>query len=139
MPYSIGIDLGTTYSCVGVVKNGSVEIISNEQGHKTTPSCVAFNDNERLVGDGAKNQSSLNPENTIYDAKRLIGKKFLDFTVQSDIKLCPYKVIDLDGKPVISVTYKDELKIFTPEEISAMILVKMKEIAETFLQENYNK
>ena len=135
MPYSIGIDLGTTYSCVGVVKNGSVEIISNEQGHKTTPSCVAFNDNERLVGDGAKNQSSLNPENTIYDAKRLIGKKFLDFTVQSDIKLCPYKVIDLDGKPVISVTYKDELKIFTPEEISAMILVKMKEIAETFLQE----
>ena len=135
MPYSIGIDLGTTYSCVGVVKNGNVEIISNEQGHKTTPSYVAFNDNERLVGDGAKNQSSLNPENTIYDAKRLIGKKFLDSTVQSDIKLCPYKVIDLDGKPVISVTYKDEVKIFTPEEISAMILVKMKEIAETFLQE----
>nr|CAG8436925.1 11722_t:CDS:2 [Entrophospora candida]CAG8440490.1 11063_t:CDS:2 [Entrophospora candida] len=129
----IGIDLGTTYSCVGVHLNGRVEILANDQGHRITPSFVAFTDDERLVGDAAKNQAANNPENTIFDVKRLIGRRFLDKDVQNDLKHFPFKVIDKDGKPVISVKVKGEDKLFTPEEISAMILGKMKEIAESYL------
>ncbi|CAJ0629565.1 6947_t:CDS:2 [Entrophospora sp. SA101] len=129
----IGIDLGTTYSCVGVHLNGRVEILANDQGHRITPSFVAFTDDERLVGDAAKNQAANNPENTIFDVKRLIGRRFSDKDVQNDLKHFPFKVIDKDGKPVISVKVKGEDKLFTPEEISAMILGKMKEIAESYL------
>ncbi|RIA88208.1 heat shock protein 70 family [Glomus cerebriforme] len=129
----IGIDLGTTYSCVGVHVNGRVEILANDQGNRITPSYVAFTDEERLVGDAAKNQYSNNPRNTIFDAKRLIGRRFSDKEVQQDIKHFPFKVIDKDGKPVIQVTVKGEERIFTPEEISAMVLGKMKEIAESYL------
>jgi L1 cell adhesion molecule like protein len=130
---AIGIDLGTTYSCVGILKNGTVEIIANDQGDRTTPSVVAFNNSERLIGAAAKNQSSANPENTIFDAKRFIGRKFDEDKVQSDIKNLPFKVINKDGLPLFQVKYKNELKEFTPEEISSMILVKMKEIAQAFL------
>ncbi|PKK74043.1 heat shock protein 70 [Rhizophagus irregularis] len=129
----IGIDLGTTYSCVGVYVNGRVEILTNDQGNRITPSYVAFTDDERLIGDAAKNQYSNNPQNTIFDSKRLIGRRFSDKEVQQDIKHFPFKVIDKDGKPVIQVTVKGEERIFTPEEISAMILGKMKEIAESYL------
>jgi len=131
---AIGIDLGTTYSCVGVFKNDQVEIIANDQGNRTTPSYVAFTDTERLLGDAAKNQSARNPENTVFDAKRLIGRKFQDSTVQSDMKLWPFKVINGAGdKPMIEVTSQGETKKFHPEEISSMILTKMKETAESFL------
>ena len=134
MSTCIGIDLGTTYSCVGIWQNNNVEIIANDQGNRTTPSYVAFNDNERLVGNAAKSQSSQNPTNTIFDAKRFIGRNFLDSTVQSDIKRLPYDVIkNKDGKPEIKVMYKREERIFQPEEISSMVLVKMKEIAESFI------
>ena len=129
----IGIDLGTTYSCVGVYKNGRVEVIANDQGNRVTPSYVAFADAERLIGDAAKNQASLNPENTVYDAKRLIGRRFTDATVQHDMKLWPFSVINKDGKPNIQALVSGEKKTFAPEEISAMVLVKMKEVAETFL------
>ncbi len=129
----IGIDLGTTYSCVGVYKNGRVEVIANDQGNRVTPSYVAFADAERLIGDAAKNQASLNPENTVYDAKRLIGRRFTDATVQHDMKLWPFAVINKDGKPYVQALVSGEKKTFAPEEISAMILVKMKEVAETFL------
>ncbi|GLJ52466.1 hypothetical protein SUGI_1116070 [Cryptomeria japonica] len=130
----IGIDLGTTYSCVGVYKNGHVEIIANDQGNRITPSWVAFTDSERLIGEAAKNQAALNPERTIFDVKRLIGRKYEDKEVQRDIKLLPYKIINKDGKPYIQVKIKDgEIKVFSPEEISAMILTKMKETAESFL------
>ncbi|CAG8509045.1 3834_t:CDS:2 [Ambispora leptoticha] len=129
----IGIDLGTTYSCVGVHVNGRVEILANDQGNRITPSYVAFTDEERLVGDAAKNQAPSNPENTIFDAKRLIGRRFNDKDVQNDIKHFPFKVINKDDKPVIQVKVKGEEKIFTPEEISAMVLGKMKEIAESYL------
>ena len=129
----IGIDLGTTYSCVGVYKNGRVEVIANDQGNRVTPSYVAFADAERLIGDAAKNQASLNPENTVYDAKRLIGRRFTDATVQHDMKLWPFAVINKDGKPNIQALVSGEKKTFAPEEISAMVLVKMKEVAETFL------
>lgn len=132
---AIGIDLGTTYSCVGVWKNDQVEIIANDQGLRTTPSYVAFTDTERLVGAAAKNQANMNPENTIFDAKRLIGRSFNEPTTQHDIKLFPYKVIEKDGKPIIQACYKGELKEFRPEEISSMVLVKMKEIAEDYLGE----
>ena len=132
---AIGIDLGTTYSCVGWWKDNRCEIIANDQGNRTTPSYVAFTDTERLIGDGAKNQAAMNPENTIYDAKRLIGRKFDDRTVQSDIKSFPFKVTDKDSKPVINVNYKNEEKVFQPEEISSMILTKMKEIAESYIGE----
>ncbi|CAD7933868.1 unnamed protein product [Amoebophrya sp. A120] len=132
--YAVGIDLGTTYSCVGVMKNDTVEIIANDQGNRTTPSYVAFTDTERLIGDAAKNQSARNPENTVFDAKRLIGRKFNDPVVQSDIKLWPFKVIAGSGeKPMIEVTYQAEQKKFHPEEISSMILTKMKETAEQYL------
>ena len=130
---AIGIDLGTTYSCVGVWKNDRVEIISNDQGNRTTPSYVAFNDQERLIGNSAKNQASMNPKNTLYDAKRMIGKKFNDHTVQEDMKLWPFAVKSIDDKPTFEVEYMNEKKTFHPEEISAMILTKMKEIAESFL------
>ncbi|KAG0203630.1 ATPase with role in protein import into the ER [Mortierella sp. NVP41] len=129
----IGIDLGTTYSCVGVYKNGRVEIIANDQGHRITPSYVAFTEDERLVGDAAKNQYAANPTNTIFDAKRLIGRRFDDKDVQADIKHFPFKVKSKSGAPVITVDVKGEEKTFTPEEISAMILGKMKEIAEAYL------
>ncbi|KAI0981104.1 hypothetical protein GJ496_006540 [Pomphorhynchus laevis] len=130
---AIGIDLGTTYSCVGVFQHGKVEIIANDQGNRTTPSYVAFNDSERLIGDAAKNQVAMNPTNTVFDAKRLIGRKFDDPTVQSDMKHWPFKVFEENGKVKIKVEYKAETKTFFPEEISSMVLVKMKEIAEAYL------
>jgi L1 cell adhesion molecule like protein len=131
---SIGIDLGTTYSCVGVWQNDKVEIIANDQGLNTTPSYVAFTEEERLIGDAAKNQTARNPINTVFDAKRLIGRKFSDKTVQDDIKLWPFKVEQgPNEKPIIVVKFKGEVKKFQAEEISAMVLVKMKEIAEAYL------
>ena len=131
---TIGIDLGTTYSCVGIWQNDRVEIIANDQGNRTTPSYVAFNDKERLIGDSAKNQASMNPTNTVFDAKRLIGLKVSDASVRSDMKHWPFKIVpDPNDKPLIQVKYLDETKEFTPEEISSMILVKMKEIAEAYL------
>ncbi|XP_076959625.1 heat shock cognate 70 kDa protein-like [Bidens hawaiensis] len=130
---AIGIDLGTTYSCVAVWKHNRVEIIPNDQGNRTTPSSVAFADSERIIGDGAKNQVALNPANTIFGAKRLIGRRFSDSKVQQDIKLLPFKVIKgSSGTPKIVVTYKGQEK-FLAEEISAMILGKMKETAEAYL------
>ncbi|KAK9759880.1 Hsp70 chaperone [Basidiobolus ranarum] len=133
MSKAVGIDLGTTYSCVGVWQNDRVEIIANDQGNRTTPSYVAFNDSERLIGDAAKNQVAMNPTNSVFDAKRLIGRRFNDSEVQSDMKHWPFKVIDKDTKPLIQVEYKGETKTFTPEEISSMILLKMKETAEAYL------
>jgi heat shock protein 5 len=129
----IGIDLGTTYSCVGIFKNGHVEIIPNELGNRITPSIVAFTDEERLVGEAAKNQGSINPRRTVYSVKRLIGRKYTDKEVQMDKKLLPYEVVNKDGKPYIEVEIKGEKKVFSPEEISAMILIKMKQIAENYL------
>jgi len=130
---AIGIDLGTTYSCVGVWQHGKVEIIANDQGNRTTPSYVAFTDTERLIGDAAKNQVAMNPNNTIFDAKRLIGRKFNESTVQSDMKHWPFKVVQVGDRPKLQVEFKCEEKTFTPEEISSMVLVKMKETAEAFL------
>mmetsp|Transcript_43171 Transcript_43171/g.90387 ORF Transcript_43171/g.90387 Transcript_43171/m.90387 type:complete len:641 (-) Transcript_43171:473-2395(-) len=130
---TVGIDLGTTYSCVGVYKNGKVEIIANDQGNRITPSWVAFTDDERLVGDAAKNQGAINPENTVFDVKRLIGRKYTDPTVQHDKKLLPYEIVNKDGKPYVQVIFKGEKKTYSPEEVSAMILNKMKEVAEAFL------
>merc|ERR1712172_341757 len=130
---AVGIDLGTTYSCVGTGQHGKVEIIANDQGNRTTPSYVAFTDTERLIGDAAKNQVAMNPTNTIFDAKRLIGRQFQDRTVQSDMKHWPFQVTNAGGKPRLQVEYKAEDKSFTPEEISAMVLTKMKETAESYL------
>ena len=130
---AIGIDLGTTYSCVAVFQHGKVEIIANDQGNRITPSYVAFTDTERLIGDAAKNQTATNPTNTVFDAKRLIGRRFDEPTVQSDMKLWPFKVVNSGGKPKIQVEYKNEVKTFTPEEISSMVLTKMKETAEAYL------
>lgn len=137
---AIGIDLGTTYSCVGVWQNERVEIIANDQGNRTTPSHVAFTDTERLIGDAAKNQVAMNPTNSVFDAKRLIGRKFNDPTVQSDMKHWPFKVKEgKAGKPIIVVQFKGETKEFLPEEISAMVLVKMKETAEAYLGKKVTK
>jgi len=129
----IGIDLGTTYSCVGIFKNGGVEIIPNEQGSRITPSVVGFTDEERLMGEAAKNLASVNPEQTFYDIKRLIGRKYEDKEVQHDAKYLPYRIVNKDGKPYIRSHFKGEDKVYSPEEISAMVLVKMKEIAENYL------
>jgi L1 cell adhesion molecule like protein len=131
---AVGIDLGTTYSCVGVWKNDAVEIIANDQGNRTTPSYVAFTDSERLIGDAAKNQVARNPENSVFDAKRLIGRKFDDPIVQADAKLWPFKLVKgANDKPMIQVHYQGEDKKFHPEEISSMVLIKMKETAEAYL------
>ncbi|GLJ48097.1 hypothetical protein SUGI_1015490 [Cryptomeria japonica] len=131
---AVGIDLGTTYSCVGVWQHDRVEIIANDQGNRTTPSYVAFTDTERLIGDAAKNQVAMNPTNTVFDAKRLIGRRLSDPSVQGDMKLWPFKVVAGPGeKPMIKVTFKGEEKQFSAEEISSMVLIKMKEIAEAYL------
>jgi len=131
---AIGIDLGTTYSCVGIYKNNNIEIIANDMGNRTTPSWVSFNDTDRLIGDAAKSASTSNPSNTIYDIKRLMGRKYSDPFVQEEIKKLPYKVIRADGDKIkVEVKYKGEIKQFSPEEISAMILTFMKQIAETYL------
>ena len=130
---AIGIDLGTTYSCVGVWQNDRVEIIANDQGNRTTPSYVAFSGEERLIGDAAKNQAAVNPINTVFDAKRLIGRKFSDPSTQSDLKHFPYAFARDGDKPCIKVNFKDEDKEFLPEEISSMVLTKMKDIIEAFL------
>jgi heat shock protein 5 len=132
----IGIDLGTTYSCVGVYKDGRVQIIANEQGNRITPSYVAFTDGERLVGDAAKNQASLNPENTVFDVKRLIGRAYTDKEVQKDKKLLPFGIINKGGKPSVEVEIKGAKKNYSPEEVSAMILGFMKTTAEAFLNKD---
>ncbi|AYV85046.1 MAG: putative heat shock 70 kDa protein [Satyrvirus sp.] len=130
---AIGIDLGTTYSCVAVWKNGKVEIIPNDQGNRTTPSYVSFGENECLVGDAAKNQVAMNPTNTVFDAKRLIGREFNDKSIQENLRHWPFKVINVKGKPFIEVEYEKQTKQFSPEQISSMVLMKMKQIANTFL------
>jgi len=132
---AVGIDLGTTYSCVGIMKNNNVEIIANNQGNRTTPSYVAFTDSERLIGEAAKNQCAMNPENTVFDAKRLIGRRFDEPTVQADMKHWPFQVVNQQGKPMIKVQYMGEDRLFAPEEISSMVLTKMKETAEEYLGE----
>ena len=130
---AIGIDLGTTYSCVGVWQDNRVEILANDQGNRTTPSYVAFTDTERLVGDGAKNQVALNPKNTVFDAKRLIGREFKDKLVQEDMKHWSFEVVDKDGSPMIAAEVNGERKLFQPQEISSMVLGKMKKVAEDYL------
>ena len=136
---AVGIDLGTTYSCVGAWKNNQVEIIANDQGTRTTPSYVAFTDSERLIGNAAKNQVSMNPLNTVFDAKRLIGRNFDDPDVQKDMKHWPFTVKKgPSGKPMIEVQYKGESKEFGAEEISAMVLTKMKNVAEAYLGTDVN-
>ena len=131
----IGIDLGTTYSCVGVMKNGRVDIIVNDQGNRITPSWVAFTDEERLIGDAAKNQFPSNPHQTIYDVKRLIGRKFTDKEVQNDLKTFPFNVVSSKGAPKVRVDVQGDQKDFSPEEVSAMILGKMRDVAEEYLGE----
>ncbi|XP_024310645.1 heat shock 70 kDa protein BIP4 isoform X3 [Brachypodium distachyon] len=131
----IGIDLGTTYSCVGVYRNGHVEIIANDQGNRITPSWVAFPDSgERLIGEAAKNQAASNPSRTVYDAKRLIGRQFSDVEVQKDMKHLPYKIVEKQGKPHVELEVKDgDVRVLSPEEVSAMVLTRMKETAEAYL------
>ena len=130
---AVGIDLGTTYSCVGIFQHGKVEIIANEYGNRTTPSYVAFSDIERLIGDSAKNQVAMNPSNTVFDAKRLIGRRYDDPIVHSDMIYWPFTIINDAGRPKIQVEYKGEKRNFYAEEISSMFLRKMKEIAEAYL------
>ena len=134
--HCIGIDLGTTYSCVGIMRNNNVEIIANDQGNRTTPSYVAFTDTERLVGEAAKNQAAMNPENTIFDAKRLIGREFLDDHVQKDIANFPVTVVESEKAAMFVVTHQGERKLLSPEEVSAMILGRMKKTAEDYLGED---
>jgi heat shock protein 5 len=129
----VGIDLGTTYSCVGIYKNGRVEIIPNDQGNRITPSYVAFTEDERLIGEAAKNQATINPSQTLFDVKRLIGRKFTDSSVQKDKKLLPFDLVSKDGKPMIEVKVNGQTKQLSPEEVSSMVLTKMKEVAETYL------
>ncbi|OIR58382.1 MAG: heat shock protein 70 [Amphiamblys sp. WSBS2006] len=136
---AVGIDLGTTYSCVGYWQNERVEIITNEQGNRTTPSYVAFTDSERLIGEAAKNQAAMNALNTVFDAKRLIGRRFGDKEVQDDMKHWSFKVIEKNDKPCMEVEFKGETKSFTAEEISAMILMKMKQVAETYIGQPVTK
>ena len=139
MNYSIGIDLGTTYSCVGILRNGKVEIIPNEIGENTTPSLVSFSESKRFIGIQAKKQITKNYKNTVYDVKRLIGRNFNDKEVQEDMKLWPFKVENgTNDKPMIVVEYKKEQRSFAPEQISAMILESLKEDAETFLGQKVN-
>jgi L1 cell adhesion molecule like protein len=138
--FTLGIDLGTTYSCVGVWQNDRVEIIANDQGNRTTPSYVGFSDSERLIGDAAKNAAAMNPQNTVFDAKRLIGRKFDDPAIISDMKHWPFRVVSGQGnKPLVKVSFKGECKTFAPEEISAMVLGKMKETADTYLGNSVSK
>merc|ERR1711871_490339 len=134
----MGIDLGTTYSCVGVYKNGRVEILQNDQGNRIPPSVVAFTKEGRLVGEAAKNQAALDPSNTVYDAKRLIGRNFYDETVQADMKHWPFEIKNKDGKPVIQVEVEGKPKEFAAEEVSSMILAKMRKIAEGYLGTSVN-
>lgn len=136
---AIGIDLGTTYSCVAVYDGNNVEIIANEQGSFTTPSYVSFTDKERLIGEAAKNQAAMNPKNTIFDSKRLIGRRFDDPSVKKDIESWPFKVVEKDGNPMIEVDYLGETRTFSPQEISSMVLTKMKEVAETKLGKKVSK
>jgi heat shock protein 1/8 len=135
---AIGIDLGTTFSCVGIYRNGKVEVIANDQGNRTTPSFVSFTEEERLIGDAAKSMASTNPKNTVYDAKRLIGRNYNDAAVQEDMKHYSYSIINKNNKPIIKVDYKNEVKEYTPEEISSMILYKMKQVAEAYLGTEIN-
>tara|TARA_B110001452_G_scaffold263452_1_gene264903 strand:- start:746 stop:2701 length:1956 start_codon:yes stop_codon:yes gene_type:complete len=135
---TIGIDLGTTYSCVGVFRNGQVEIIPNDQGNRITPSYVAWSGDERLVGDAAKNQATINPENTVFDVKRLIGRNFNDKSVKSDKKMFPFEIVNKKGKPYVEVTVNGEKKQFAPEEVSSMILQKMRSTAEGYLDKEIN-
>jgi len=130
---AIGIDLGTTYSCVGVFEHDNVTIIANDQGNRTTPSYVAFGDKERFIGDAAKNQANMNPKNTVHDAKRLIGRYFNDKEVKSDMETLSYDVVNENNKPMIKVEYKNELQTYSPEQIGSMVLQKMKQIAEDYL------
>jgi L1 cell adhesion molecule like protein len=137
---AIGIDLGTTYSCVGVWQNDRVDIIANDQGNRTTPSYVAFTENERLIGDAAKSAATMNPKNTVFDAKRLIGRKYDDPAVQADKKHWPFELVSGSGsKPLIKVEFKGQSQTFAPEQISAMVLIKMKETAETYLGKTVKK
>ncbi|KAL9093905.1 MAG: hypothetical protein Q9165_003828 [Trypethelium subeluteriae] len=136
---AIGIDLGTTYSCVANYEGQNVEIIANEQGSFTTPSFVSFTAEERLIGEAAKNQAAMNPANTIFDVKRLIGRRYDDPTVKKDIESWPFKVVDRDNNPLVQVEYLGETKIFSPQEVSAMVLGKMKEVAETKLGKKVEK
>merc|ERR1719331_2432551 len=129
----IGIDLGTTYSCVGIYKNGRVEIVPNDQGNRITPSYVAFTEDERLIGEAAKNQATIQPTQTLFDVKRLIGRRFKDSTVQKDMKLLPFKIVEKSGKPMIAVQVSGAEKTMAPEEVSSMVLTKMKETAENYL------
>ncbi|KAJ5139124.1 uncharacterized protein N7515_003972 [Penicillium bovifimosum] len=136
---AVGIDLGTTYSCVANYEGTNVEIIANDQGSYTTPSFVSFTDKERLIGDAAKNQAAMNPANTVFDIKRLIGRRFDDPIVKKDVESWPFKVIDQGGNPVVQVEYLNETKTFTPQEISSMVLMKMKEVAEIKLGKKVEK
>ena len=129
----IGIDLGTTFSCVGIWKNGRVEIIANEHGSRTTPSYVAFTDEERIVGQPAKTQSVTNPKNTVYSIKRLMGLNYRDAIASFNNTLPAYDIVNSSGKPFVKINFKGETKEFSPEEISAMILGKMKQVAENYL------